>query len=146
MFEQVSIQSETKMSQGIVMIELVFTSRPTMNPNFRREYVAYVKGTRVGSGTLRLVPTRNDHLPPGWENHIYYEIDALYRGRGLGLAHQLLAALLREAWAAGLDEIRLTCAQDNEASRSVIEKAGGMHLAEYDAPSGIWHLYLVRRT
>lgn len=99
----------------------------------------------VGRGTLRLQASKSAMLPAGWENHISFEIDPDYRGRGLG--HALLAALLREAWSAGLREVRLSCAAGNMPAIRVIARAGGelIDRAPVTAGRGAVNLYRVER-
>jgi predicted acetyltransferase len=67
----------------------------------------------------RLVPAL--HRDGG---HIGYEVRPDARGRGLGTA--LLGAMLERARAIGLGRVLLTAAEQNLASRRIIERQGGV--------------------
>ncbi len=73
----------------------------------------------IGKCELRHRPGKSAHLPEGFESHIYYEIDAPYRGQGY--AKNALRELLIGARHLGLDEVILVVAEDNIPSQRVIE-------------------------
>ena len=101
------------------------------NPN--EIYLLLDDGGRIcGFGQLRMFDTR-DALT--WAGHIGYSVPPSLRGRGY--AQLMLNKLLEMGFARGKDRILLTCDVDNDASRHVIEKAGGKFAgyysdAEYD--------------
>lgn len=64
--------------------------------------------------------------------HIGYVVRPAYRRRGVGTA--LLARGLREAAAMGIDPALVTCADDNLASITMIERAGGRLDGLVDVP------------
>lgn len=80
----------------------------------------------LGFGQLRPYDTR-DSLT--WAGHIGYSVPPSQRGRGY--AQELLARLLDMGFARGMDRILLTCDEDNDPSRHVIEKAGGCFAGFY---------------
>lgn len=83
-------------------------------------YWLYDGDRPVGCGKLRYWLTDALRLHGG---HIGYTIRPSERGRGYGTV--MLRELLAEAAAAGIGEVMLTCNEDNEASRRVIERCGG---------------------
>ena len=58
-----------------------------------------------------------------WAGHIGYSVPPSKRGRGY--AQELLDRLLQMGFDRGMQRIILTCDVDNDASRHIIEKAGG---------------------
>ena len=64
-----------------------------------------------------------------WAGHIGYSVAPSERGQGF--AQELLRRLLDMGFARGRQEILLTCDVDNDASRHVIEKAGGRFAGFY---------------
>lgn len=64
-----------------------------------------------------------------WAGHIGYSVAPSERGHGF--AQELLRRLLDMGFARGRQEILLTCDVDNDASRHVIEKAGGRFAGFY---------------
>ena len=64
-----------------------------------------------------------------WAGHIGYSVAPSERGQGF--AQELLRRLLDMGFARGRQEILLTCDVDNDASRHVIEKAGGVFSSTY---------------
>jgi predicted acetyltransferase len=83
--------------------------------------VAEVKGEIVGRASIR--HELNDFL---WREggHVGYCVLPPYRGRGH--ATEILRQSLVVARAAGVDRVLVTCAEDNVASRRVIETCGGV--------------------
>jgi predicted acetyltransferase len=67
-------------------------------------------------------------VPENMANHIYYEINPEYRGKGYG--KKILTLGLEKAQELGLDEIYITCMEDNLASKKIIEANGGVFVQE----------------
>ena len=89
-------------------------------------------GAICAFGQLRMFDTQ-DVLT--WAGHIGYSVPP--SRRGCGYAQQLLDQLLEMGFSRGKERIMLTCDVDNDASRHIIEKAGGEFAgyysdAEYD--------------
>ena len=80
-------------------------------------------GEFCGMTNLRFV-ARSDLLPDYVSGHIGYAVVPWKRRRGY--ATRGLALMLPVAREAGLSRIEITCDEDNEPSRRVIEKNGGM--------------------
>lgn len=76
-----------------------------------------------------------DALPPTCLGHIGYGVIPEKRGRGL--ATRALGAMLPEAARIGLTAVEITCAPDNEASRRVITRNGGILVEEFRAPASL---------
>ncbi|MDT3425972.1 putative acetyltransferase [Paenibacillus forsythiae] len=89
-------------------------------------YFLYAEGRPVGYGKLRHRLTDSLRVTGG---HIGYCIRPAARRLGYGTA--LLAELLDKARGLGISRTLLTCNEDNEGSRRVIERNGG-HMAELD--------------
>lgn len=76
------------------------------------------------------------HLTPALEErggHIGYDIVPSKRGSGFG--NEILRLGLQKAREIGLERVLLTCDSDNERSRKVIEKNGGILAGEVFPPS-----------
>ena len=84
-------------------------------------YWLYDGETPVGMGKIRHELTENSRKKGG---NIGYAISHSYRGKGYGSV--LLKLLLEEAKRIGVNEILLTIDKNNEASKSVCEKNGGI--------------------
>jgi predicted acetyltransferase len=84
-------------------------------------YWGVVDGEYIGRVSLRHV--LNPHLEQ-WGGHIGYQVRPSRRGRGYG--HALLAGVLPQARALGLERALLHCDETNVASARVIEGAGGV--------------------
>ena len=84
-------------------------------------YWLYDDETPVGMGKIRHELTENSRKKGG---NIGYAISHSYRGKGYGSV--LLKLLLEEAKRIGVNEILLTIDKNNEASKSVCEKNGGV--------------------
>lgn len=82
-------------------------------------YDIIADGVRVGMCQLRHRPGRGEHLPEGFESHIYYEIDEEHQG--LGYAKLALRELIIGARHVGLSEVILVVGEDNIPSQRVIE-------------------------
>ncbi len=80
-------------------------------------------GIKIGFFQLRQIPSKNELFPEGFENHIYYEMEHEFRNMGYGI--KILSYGLEKAKEVGLKEVILTCFEDNDASRRVIEKNNG---------------------
>ena len=83
--------------------------------------VAEVDGTLVGRVSIR--HDLNDHLA-NFGGHIGYGVRPAYRRRGY--AGVMLRQALVVARSAGVSRVLLTCDDGNEASASIIERAGGV--------------------
>ena len=81
-------------------------------------------GAFCGSINLRYQPGTLD-LPPHVSGHVGYAVVPGKRGRGIASA--ALRLILPVARGRGLERVLLTCDEDNEASRRVIERAGGLY-------------------
>jgi predicted acetyltransferase len=84
-------------------------------------YWLYIAGTPVGYAKLR--HRLNDHLRK-IGGHIGYVIRPSERGKGYGKL--ILKEMLVKAKALGLEEVLMTCMQENAASRKVIEANAGI--------------------
>lgn len=87
----------------------------------------------VGIGKLR--HALNDQLRKSG-GHIGYCIRPSERGKGYGTI--LLAELLKRAAGMGLEEVMLTCEQNNVTSRKVIEANKGKLNAIEDGKCNYW--------
>jgi len=83
-------------------------------------YWLFVDGRPVGIGKLR--PCLNDNLRR-IGGHIGYTIRPSERGKGYG--NLILRELVKKARERGVEEVLLTCSEDNSRSRKVIEHNGG---------------------
>jgi predicted acetyltransferase len=92
-----------------------------MNPNEIYLLMDDDEKELYGFGQLRPFDTE-DVLT--WAGHIGYSVPPDKRGRGY--ATQMLRFLLQVAYARGIQSVILTCDTDNEPSRRVIEKCGGV--------------------
>lgn len=103
-------------------------ARYGMNPN--EIYLMVDDEERLyGYGQLRVVET-DDVMT--WAGHIGYSVPPDKRGRGC--ATVMLRLLLDMAFERGLERVLLTCDTDNEPSRRVIEKCGGVFDGYYMVP------------
>ncbi|MCP9490243.1 MAG: GNAT family N-acetyltransferase [Solirubrobacteraceae bacterium MAG38_C4-C5] len=94
--------------------------------------VAEVDGTLVGRVSIR--HELNDFLA-NFGGHIGYGVRPAYRGRGH--ARAMVRQALVVARRAGVGRVLLTCDDGNEASASIIERAGGVLEDIRVAPDGI---------
>jgi predicted acetyltransferase len=94
--------------------------------------VAEVDGTLVGRVSIR--HELNDFLA-NFGGHIGYGIRPAYRRRGY--AGAILRQALDVARSAGVSRVLLTCDDGNDASASIIERAGGVLEDIRVAPDGI---------
>lgn len=88
-------------------------------------------GDFVGSINLRWQPGTDD-LPPHVSGHIGYAV-VPWKQR-MGYATEALRMMLPEARMVGLGTVEITTNVDNDASRRVIERCGGVHVATRDNP------------
>lgn len=84
-------------------------------------YWLYVNGYPVGYGKLRHYLNENLKKHGG---HIGYVVRPSYRGKGYGKL--MLTKLLKEATSLGIQDVLLTCNEDNVASRKIIENNNGV--------------------
>jgi predicted acetyltransferase len=94
--------------------------------------VAEVDGTLVGRVSIR--HELNDFLA-NFGGHIGYGVRPAYRRRGY--AGAMLRQALVVAGSAGVSRVLLTCDDGNEASASIIERAGGVLEDIRVGPDGI---------
>jgi len=90
-------------------------------------------GEFCGSINLRFQHGTDD-LPPYVEGHVGYAVVS-WKQR-CGYATEALRQILPVAREVGLERLRLACSPDNEASRRVILKNGGVFDRRYQAPEG----------
>lgn len=81
-------------------------------------------GQNLGIIQIRHRPSRSDVVPPGFESHVYYEIEPTHRHQGNG--REILRLGLVEARRLGLKEVIMTCYESNIPSRRIIEANGGL--------------------
>ncbi len=93
-------------------------------------------GQKVGECQLRHRPRKSDNLPDGFENHIYYEIDPEFQGKGY--AKEALRLILDEARKIHLAEVILSVAETNIPSQKVMESQGAELLEKAQAKDGTW--------
>lgn len=99
-------------------------------------------GTVVGTCQLRREARKSVTMPEGFESHIYYEIAEPFRGKGYASA--ALALMIDKARVCGINPILLSVALTNDASRHIIQKAGGKLLkTEPDTLGKIYELYSI---
>jgi predicted acetyltransferase len=110
------------------------TIHGSAEPGPTKDYGFMLDSERIGSGQIRTVPSKSAELPEGWGNHIWFEVATEHRGKGY--SKRIFAALLAEAKALGLAEVRGTVLVENGASKRIIEAAGGVEIAEFTAPNG----------
>ena len=87
--------------------------------------VRIADGALVGFCCLRHKLEYDDE-DPVFASHISYSVRPGERGKGY--AKEQLRLLLRKAADAGLDEVRVICREDNEASRCAILANGGVYI------------------
>lgn len=85
----------------------------------------------VGSINLRW-QCGTDDLPPHVSGHIGYAVVPWKRRKGY--ATEALRMMLPEAKTVGLRSVEITTDVGNDASRRVIERCGGVHVATRDNP------------
>ena len=88
------------------------------------EYKLVEDGKQIGMIQVRRNASASVGFPPVLASHIYYEIDPEYRGKGHG--KKILALGLNEAKNLGLEELVITCLENNIASQKIIESNGGI--------------------
>jgi predicted acetyltransferase len=97
-------------------------------------------GEFCGSIGFRWQPG-TEALPPHCLGHIGYSVVPWKQRRGY--ATRALRELLRDAGAEGLRYVEITTAPDNEASRRLIESAGGVLVEEFLTPAALGgHLHV----
>lgn len=92
---------------------------------------------KVGQCQLRHIPTKGSSMPEGFENHIYYEIDSEFQGKGY--AKETLKLLLEEARKIELKEVVIVITEDNIPSQHVTESNGGILLEKKEKTDGSLH-------
>ena len=93
------------------------------------EFFFMLGDTKIGLLQLRHRPGRSKELPDRMANHIYYEIEPEYRGKGYGM--QILTLGLKEAKKIGLSEVMLTCNEENLPSKKIITTHGGEYIEDF---------------
>ena len=96
--------------------------------NLRNQFDLLNDAIPVGFIQIRKQVSRSDDVPEDFASHVYYEIIPEMRGRGYGI--EILKLGLVEARKIELKELVLTCYEDNLASRSVIERNGGVFVKD----------------
>lgn len=112
----------------------------------RDAYGVYKDDTRIGTVTLRHIPTKSAEAPPGFESHVGIVIDELHRGKRYGT--EAMRLVLKEAKKTGHTEVLLTIKESNIASRTVAERNGAVFVEQAPSPvSGeIFHRYRILLT
>lgn len=87
------------------------------------EYDLFDDNIIVGKIQIRHKPSRGAGIPENMSSHIYYEIIPKFRQKGYG--KQILALGLKKAKGIGLEEVIVTCTDDNIGSKKIIENNGG---------------------
>jgi predicted acetyltransferase len=99
-------------------------------------------GELLGFTQIRHRPSHSAELPPEAGNHLYYQINEQYRGRGYGKA--LMGLALAEAKRLGLGKVRIAVDDDNPISRHIIELHGATWVATFPREGGVdTHLFEV---
>ena len=98
-------------------------------------YTIYVDEQAVGAVSIRI----GDNFHSYYNGHIGYEIDEPYRGRRYSLA--ALKLVLPVARFHGMKRLYITCDASNEASRRIIEAAGGRLLEICPVPRDYFAWY-----
>jgi predicted acetyltransferase/GrpB-like predicted nucleotidyltransferase (UPF0157 family) len=91
-------------------------------------------GKFCGTINLRFVPG-SDALPPYVSGHVGYSVVPWKRNRGY--AQQALCLLMPMANGLGLSRVLISCDEDNNASRRVIEANGGIVAGEVPHPDHV---------
>lgn len=78
-----------------------------------------------GGPLLGFLAVRHALTRPLWDAHGHVGYSVRPSARGRGIAGEALRAGLAEATDLGTDPVLVTCHRDNDASRRVLEKAGG---------------------
>lgn len=89
-------------------------------------------GDFCGVISLRYQPGRND-LPPDVAGHVGYAVVPWKRRHGY--ASRALKQMLDEAREVGLTRLEITTEPDNIASRTVIERNGGVRAGDWSHPA-----------
>jgi predicted acetyltransferase len=114
-----------------------------ISPTQTETYNIIVNRQVVGMCQLRRKPTKSEDMPDNFESHIYYEISSEFRNKGY--ASEALRQILERAKDFGLEEVIITVANDNEASKKVILKNGGELVEKARAKDGkIYEKYKLR--
>ena len=103
--------------------------------NLRIEYNILEDSSVVGKATLRLIATKADIIPEGFQSNIYYEVSEVSRNRGV--ATETLRQLKTKAKENSLTELILNVMKSNTASKKVIENNGGTLIDEAKGDDGI---------
>ena len=119
------------------MLQLVFKS---LSSNLPTSEFDLMEGCdhKIGFIQIRHQPSHSEGLPAHMANHIYYEIDPIFRGKGYG--KKILTLGLAEAKKIGLREVMIVCAEDNIASKKIIEASGGIFMEDAQSSDGRKHL------
>jgi predicted acetyltransferase len=96
------------------------------------EYKLFDDGKLVGKIQVRHKPSHGVGIPENMASHIYYEILPEYRSKGYG--KQVLALGLVEARKIGLNEVSVTCMEDNIGSKKIIEANRGVYIEDSMIP------------
>jgi predicted acetyltransferase len=97
------------------------------------EYELINDNVIVGMIQIRHKPSHGVGIPESMASNIYYEILPEYRSKGYG--KQVLALGLAEAKKIGLEEISITCLEDNIGSKKIIEANGGIFVEDTMIPN-----------
>ncbi len=98
------------------------------NGNYYK-FRAFDHHTPVGFSQIRRNPSCSAEYPPQCKNHIYYELDSQYRGKGLG--KQLLSLTIVEAQKIVIGNIRISCLSNNIPSLNTIKRLGLRFIDSY---------------
>lgn len=103
--------------------------------------IAEVDGEIVGRISIR--HTLNDFLF-NFGGHIGYMVRPAFRRRGY--ASEMLRQALLKAKQLGIEQVLITCNDDNQASIKVIEKHGGVHENKVDEDGRLLRRYWINNS
>ena len=96
------------------------------------EYELFDDEILIGKIQVRHKSSHGIGIPENMASHIYYEISPEYRSKGYG--KKILPLGLEKAKEIGLEEIFITCMEDNLGSKKIIESNGAIFVENVMIP------------